>query len=56
MMRIRFYGFFIAAALLAAFLLPSAALAIEWQPYSRDAYIQSKNAGKTVLVSVHANW
>jgi hypothetical protein len=55
-MRIRYFGLFFVAALLAAFLLPSSASAAEWKPYSRDAYIQSKSAGKTVLVAVHADW
>ena len=55
-MRIRFFGLFFTAVLFAAFLLPSAASAAEWQTYSRDAYIQSKSAGKIVLVAVHADW
>lgn len=45
-----------AAALLAALLMPVSARAIEWQPYNPDAFARSQKAGKTILVSVHADW
>ena len=55
-MRIPMARMMAAAALLAALLMPVSARAIEWQPYSLDAFARSQKAGKTILISVHADW
>ena len=45
------------AVLLAVFLTPALALAAnEWRPYERAAFQKARAAGKTVVVSVHADW
>lgn len=45
------------ALIFAIVLLPSAALAgNEWRPYDRAAFEKARTAGKTVIVSVHADW
>jgi hypothetical protein len=43
--------------LLAVFLSPATALAgNEWRPYDLAAFRKARAAGKTVFVSVHADW
>ncbi len=45
------------AILLAVFLTPAIALAAnEWRPYDRATFQKARAAGKTVFVSVHADW
>ena len=45
------------AILLAVFLTPAIALATnEWRPYDRATFQKARAAGKTVFVSVHADW
>ncbi len=54
----RFFAGALLAGLIAAVFSPALALAssIEWHPYTREAFTRSQNAGKTVLISVHADW
>ncbi len=43
--------------LLAVFLSPAASFAgNEWLPYGQAAFQKARAAGKTVFVSVHADW
>ena len=48
---------FALALMLAVFLSPSAASAgNKWRTYDRVAFEKARAAGKTVFVSVHADW
>ena len=45
------------ALFLAVFLLsPAVASAGKWRVYDPAAFAESRKAGKTVIVSVHADW
>ncbi len=45
------------ALFLAVFLLsPAVASAGKWRAYDPGAFAESRKAGKTVIVSVHADW
>ncbi len=44
------------AFFLAVFLSPVFASAGKWRAYDPGAFAESRKAGKTVIVSVHADW
>jgi hypothetical protein len=46
----------ILAIFLTALFLPAAAFAGEWTPFDKAAFDKAQASGKTVLVSVHADW
>ncbi len=48
--------FALALFLAANLLSPAAASAGEWRAYDPGAFAESRKAGKTVFVSVHADW
>lgn len=42
--------------LLAVFAYPASGYATEWIAYDKAAFVKAQEAGKTVLVAVHADW
>ncbi|HLH97252.1 MAG TPA: thioredoxin family protein [Xanthobacteraceae bacterium] len=40
----------------AALLVPTAAFAAEEQPFTRQAFQAAQDAGKSILVEIHASW
>ncbi len=44
------------AVLLAVIVAPSPAQAVEWAPYTRASFVKAQEAGKTIIVAVHASW
>jgi hypothetical protein len=35
---------------------PSLAQSFEWTPYTRVSFVKAQEAGKTIIVAVHADW
>lgn len=50
------FPYVIFAVLLAVIVAPSPAQAVEWTPYARASFLSAQEAGKTIIVAVHADW
>lgn len=50
------FSYMVFAVLLAVIVLPSPAQAAGWTPYTRASFLKAQEAGKTIIIAVHADW
>ena len=55
-MRVQSFRRMLPIILLAVFVYPVSGYATEWIAYDKAAFVKAQEAGKTVLVAVHADW